>query len=183
MPRFADLLERFLYRPDEAVGPFLELAPEAEPAARPSPEEVPEEYLAFELAGETYALPIAGVRQILKVGAVTEVPRAEPRLLGLINVRGEMLPLYDVKVGLHLATTYPTVRTGADVPRGTRVVLVRDPGGDAGLLVDRVVGAVKLTRSLLESVPPLGRQRAAVAGLARDRGALYILLDVPQVLG
>jgi purine-binding chemotaxis protein CheW len=183
MARFSDLLERFLYRPDEAVGTFLELAPETDAPPPPVPEEAPEEYLAFELAGETYALPIAGVRQILRVGAVTEVPRAESRLLGLINVRGEMLPLYDVKVGLHLAAGYPTVRSGADVPRGTRVVLVRDPGGDAGILVDRVAGPVKLTRSVLESVPPLGRQRAAVAGLARENGALYILLDVQQVLG
>jgi purine-binding chemotaxis protein CheW len=182
MARFSDLVERFLYRPDEEVGPFLELAPEVGALARPVPEEPPEEFLAFELSGETYALPIAAVREILKVGAVTEVPRADPRVLGVINVRGEMLPLYDVKVGLRLATGYPTVRSGADVPRGSRVVLVRDPAGDAGILVDRVAGTVKLTLSQLESTPLLGPQRNAIAGLARSHGALFILLDVEQAL-
>ena len=183
MARFSELLDRFFYRPDEAVGPFLELAPEGEPAGRALPVEAPEEFLAFELARETYALPIAQVREILKVSAVTEVPRADPRLLGLINVRGEMLPLYDVKVGLKLASSYPVVRSGADVPRAARVVLVRDPEGDAGILVDRVVGAVKLTVSQLESAPHPGRDRTAIAGLAREHGALYILLDVEQALG
>jgi purine-binding chemotaxis protein CheW len=182
MARFADLVERFLYRPDEEVGAYLELAPEVESLARPVTPEVPEEFLAFELAGEIYAVPIAGVREVLKVGAVTEVPRAEARVLGLINVRGEMVPLYDVKVGLHLASTFPVVRSAADVPRGTRVVLVRDPEGDAGILVDRVLGSVRLTLSRLESAPLLARERNAIAGVAREQGALYILLDVGQVL-
>jgi purine-binding chemotaxis protein CheW len=182
MPRFSDLLDRFLYRPDEEVGPFLELAPEVEAQVRALPPEAPEEFLAFELGGETYALPIAGVREVLKVGAVTEVPRADPRVLGLINVRGEMLPLYDVKVGLQLASAYPMVRSGADVPRQARVVLVLDAEGDAGILVDRVVGTVRLNLSQLESAPLPGRDRTAIAGLARDQGALYILLDVEQAL-
>jgi purine-binding chemotaxis protein CheW len=181
-PRFAELVERFLYRPDEEVGPFLELAPEVEATARAVPAEAPEEFLAFTLAGETYAVPIAGVREILKVGAVTEVPRADPRVLGLINVRGEMLPLYDVKVGLRLATSYPVVRSGADLPRAARVVLLRDSEGDAGILVDKVAGAVKLSLSQLESAPLPGGARNAIAGLARDQGALYILLDVEQAL-
>ncbi len=182
MSRFAELVDQFLYRPDEAVGAFLELAPEVEAAADAAVEELPEEFLAFELSGETYAVPIATVREILKVGDVTEVPRAAANLLGLINVRGEMLPLYDVKVRLELADAAPVVRARADVPREARVVLVKDPEGDAGLLVDRVRGVVKLTLSRLESVPNLGLERPAVAGLGRKDGHLYLLLDLEEAL-
>jgi purine-binding chemotaxis protein CheW len=180
--RFTELLDRFFYRPDEDVGAFLELAPEVEGAHEAAPEEVPEEFLAFELAGETYAVPIATVREIQKVGDVTEVPRAAPNLIGLINVRGEMLPLYDVKVRLELAQAVPVVRTRKDVGRGARIVLIRDPEGDAGMLVDRVQGVVKLNLSRLESAPQLGVERDAVAGLGRKDGHLYILLDLEQAL-
>ena len=182
MARFADMVERFLFRPDEDVGPFLELAPQVEDSGAAETAETPEEFLAFELSGETYALPVAAVREILKVSAVTEIPRAQKNVIGLINVRGEMLPLYDVKVALRLADAAPVVWGPADLPRPARVVLVRDPEGDAGILVDRVVGSVKLSLSRLESPPTLGSEKNAIAGLARKDGTLYILLDVEQAL-
>jgi purine-binding chemotaxis protein CheW len=181
-PRFAELIDRFLYRPDEAVGPWLELAPEVDVSALPRIAEVPEEFLAFVLEGETYAVPIAAVREILRVPEVTEIPRAKRNLLGLINVRGEMLPLYDVKVRLHLAPEPPVVRSAKDVGRGARVVLLKDPEGDAGVLVDSVAGVVKLPLSSLEEAPHLGAERNAIAGIGRLDGRLYILLDVEQAL-
>ncbi|MFZ5443771.1 MAG: chemotaxis protein CheW [Myxococcota bacterium] len=179
---FAAMLERFFYRPDEEVGAFLELAPESDRAQEVAPEETPEEFLAFVLEGETYAVPIGAVREILKVTDVTEIPRARRNVLGLINVRGEMLPLYDVKVRLRLADTAPVVRTARDVSRTARVVLLKDLEGDAGVLVDRVEGVVKLQLSRLEEAPELGIERNAIAGLGRREGQMYILLDVEQAL-
>lgn len=181
-PRFSELLDRFFYRPDEAVGAFLELAPEVELGQGAALEEAHEEFLAFQLEGETYAVPIAAVREILRVGDVTEVPRAAPNLLGLINVRGEMLPLYDVKVRLRLAERPPQVRGAADVRRAARVLLLKEPEGDAGILVDGVLGVVKLRLSRLEAAPQLGAERNPIAGLARQDGQLYILLDVEEAL-
>ena len=108
-PRFDTLLDRFFYRPDEDEGPYLANAPRVE-RERSAMEETPEEFLAFSLEGETYAVPIHAVREILKVTAVTEIPRAAKNVIGLINVRGEMLPLYDVKTRLKLATATPPVR-------------------------------------------------------------------------
>lgn len=180
--QFDELLERFFYDPDEDVGPFLELAPEVAAKAASAAEEVPEEFLAFALEGEIYAVPIAAVREIMKVPPITEVPRAEAALLGLMNVRGEMLPIYDLKPRLELAAKAAAVRGPADAPRAARVVLVKDPAGDAGVLVDRVVGVVKLQLSRLEHAPSLGVERDCVAGLGRQGGVLYILLDLEQAL-
>ncbi len=179
---FASLLDRFFYRPGEDVGAYFEAAPELDRADQPVPEETPEEFLAFVLEGETYAVPIGAVREILKIANITEIPRAQKNLLGLINVRGEMLPLYDVKVRLRLAEAHPVVRSGADVTRAARVVLLKDLEGDAGILVDRVEGVVKLQLSRLEEAPQLGIDRNAIAGLGRRDGHLYILLDVEQAL-
>ena len=69
-----------------------------------------------------------------------------------------------------------------DVPRESRVVLLKDPEGDAGILVDRVQGVVRLPLSKLEPAPQLGLERRAVAGLGRADGNLYILLDVEAAL-
>ncbi|MGV3619497.1 MAG: chemotaxis protein CheW [Archangium sp.] len=180
--RFAELLERFFYDPDEDAGSFLADAPESDRDTRDALEETPEEFLAFVLEGETYAVPIHAVREILKVSSVTEIPRARKNVLGLINVRGEMLPLYDVKTRLKLSDQLPTVRTAADVTPSTRIVLLKDLEGDAGILVDRVDGVVKLHLSKLEEAPELGVERAAIAGLARREDELFILLDVEQAL-
>lgn len=182
VPRFDELVERFFYRSDEEVGRFLELAPEVEVAGPAIPEEVPQEFLAFTLVGETYAVPIGGVREILKVPTLTEVPRAHGSVLGLMNVRGEMLPVYDVKVRLRLAQLRPKIRGPRDVPRGARVLLVKDPTGDAGILVDGVEGVVRLALSRLEQAPALGLERGCITGLGRRGEALYILLDVGQAL-
>jgi purine-binding chemotaxis protein CheW len=179
---FAALLDRFFFRPDEEVGAFLELAPESDRGADAAPDETPEEFLAFVLEGETYAVPIGAVREILKVTDVTEIPRARKNVIGLINVRGEMLPLYDVKVRLRLAATAPVVRTAKDVGRSARIVLLKDLEGDAGVLVDRVDGVVKLQLSRLEEAPELGIERNAIAGLGRREGQMFILLDVEQAL-
>ncbi len=182
MSHFAELLDRFFYRPDEDVGSFLEQAPVGDRIAQPVAEEAPEEFLAFVLEGETYSVPIGAVREILKVTDVTELPRAQKNIIGLINVRGEMLPLYDVKVRLRLASTTPLVRTGKDVGRAARILLLKDLEGDAGVLVDRVEGVVKLQLSRLEEAPGLGIDRSAIAGLGRRDGQMYILLDVEQAL-
>ncbi len=180
---FEEFLDRFFFRPDEAVGPFFELVPEEHYGVEPVSEEIPEEFLAFVLEGETYAVPIGAVREILKVTHVTEVPRAAHNIVGLINVRGEMLPLYDVKMRLRLAQSMPLVRAASDVGRVARIVLLRDvEGGDAGVLVDRVDGVVKLRLSTLEQAPELGVDRSAIAGLGRSDEHMYILLDIAQAI-
>ena len=182
MARFDDLLNRFFYRADENVGAWLELAPEIADGVE-ALEELPEEFLAFELSTETYAVPIGAVREILKVPLITSVPRVAEHVLGVMNVRGEMLPVYDLKQRLNLDSTPQRVAGPGDVPRETRVVLLKDLEGDAGILVDRVRGVVRLMLSKLEPAPSLGAERRAVAGLGRKDGHLYILLDVGQALG
>jgi purine-binding chemotaxis protein CheW len=181
MARFDDLLNRFFYQPDENVGPWLELAPEIADSIA-TLEEQPEEFLAFELATETYAVPIGAVREIIKVPLVTSVPRTADHVLGVMNIRGEMLPIYDLKKRLNLESMPPRVSGPRDVSREARVVLLKDVDGDAGILVDRVRGVVRLLLSKLEAAPSMGVERRAVAGLGRNDGHLFILLDIEQAL-
>lgn len=182
MVRFSDLVDRFLYRPDEEVGAALAFAPEIERAVVSAATESLDDYFAFEVAGERCAVPMARLREVLKVGPVTELPRAAPPVLGLLAVRGEMLPLYDPKHALGLGGTAPVLWGAGDVARAARILLVRDPDGDAGLLVDRVVGTLRLCRERIEPPPARWAERRAVAGVAHGEGARTLLLDVAEVL-
>ncbi|MCP3101436.1 chemotaxis protein CheW [Myxococcus sp. K15C18031901] len=186
MSRFAELLDDFFYRPDEDVGGLQDFASGSDGASSLLPEEVPEEYLAFRLEGESYAVPIRAVREISKVPPLTEIPRAEPQLLGLMNLRGELLPAYDVKVRLGLAEKAPLV-AGPEAPpppRDARIIVLRTQTGPAGVWVDGVAGVVKLKPSMLEPPPASLRMgdRDCVVGIGRRGPSLYILLDPEQAL-
>lgn len=176
-------LDSFFYRPDEEVGPLEAVQTDAAEPVTPIDSEEPREFLAFRLEAETYAVAIEDVREIVKVPLLTEVPRGQRGLLGVMNLRGEVLPVYDVKHRLGLIDKTPVVTGPADLPRSARVVLMRDEQGDAGVLVDGVDEVVKLLVSRFEAPPAGTTDRDSIVGLARKGDALYILLDVAQVLG
>jgi purine-binding chemotaxis protein CheW len=184
--RFAELLDDFFYRPDEDVAGLQDFAAGSDGSQASAPEEVPEEYLAFRLEGECYAVPIRAVREISKVPPLTEIPRAEPQLLGLMNLRGELLPAYDIKMRLRLSERAPVV-AGPEAPpppRDARILVLRTESGPAGVWVDSVTGVVKLKPSMLEPPPPGLRSgdRDCVVGIGRRGPTLYILLDPEQAL-
>lgn len=181
------LLDGFFYRPDEDTRELLGLLPEEAEVAPQQPEEPREEYLAFVLEDEHYAVPLRAVREIVKVPPLTEVPRAVPNLLGVIHLRGEVLPVYDIKVRLRLAER-PAHVAGPEAPpppRGARIIVIQGEEGPAGVWVDSVSEVVRLLPSRLEPAPPGvgGGERDCVAGLARRRPEeLFILLDIHQAL-
>ena len=187
MPTFASLLDAFFYRPDEDEGPLFALATGPEQALPAVVEETPAEFLAFSLDSEVYVVPIGDVREIVKVPPLTEIPRAAPSLLGVMNLRGEVLPVYDIKPRLRLSVSAMRI-AGPDpeaLPKAARVLIVRGDDGDAGVLVDAVREVVKMKPSALEPPPPGvgGGERDCVVGLGRRRDQLYIVLDLHQVLG
>ncbi|MDY7229941.1 chemotaxis protein CheW [Hyalangium rubrum] len=185
MSRFSELLDDFFYRPDEDVGGLLEFAAGSDEMLPVTPEETPEEYLAFVLEGECYAVPIRSVREIGKVPPLTEIPRAEPHLLGVMNLRGDVIPVYDIKMRLRLADKAPQV-AGPDAaapPRAARIIVAHTEEGPAGVWVDAVRDVVRLKPSMLEQAPPgVGGERDCVVGLGRRNAQLYILLDLQQAL-
>lgn len=149
-------------------------------------EHVGAEHVAFHLDSEHWALPIVGLREIVRVIPLTEVPRAAPALLGVMNLRGKVLPVYSLKRRLGFSTE-PARIAGpeadlASVPRGARIIVVRSSEGDAGLLVDEVREVVRLRASSLE--PPeakAGEAHEAIAGVAREGDQRFFLLDLEQV--
>jgi purine-binding chemotaxis protein CheW len=134
------------------------------------------EYLAFMLAGETYAVKIAVVAEILKPPPITEVPRAARNVLGVISVRGKLVTVVDLRRRFRLVES--------PVDRKSRILLAE--AGDEeqiGLLVDEVMQVYRLAENEIEPANVLGGdQPAHIAGIGRPPGALLILLDLRPIL-
>ena len=133
------------------------------------------EYLAFGLAGETYAVQIAQLAEILRPPPITEVPRAPGIILGVISVRGKLVTVVDLRRRLRL--------TEAPIDRRSRILLVESGGGEQmGLLVDEVQQVWRLAVEEIEPASVLGGDQAVhIAGIGRPAGVdgiMLILLDL-----
>jgi purine-binding chemotaxis protein CheW len=140
------------------------------------------EYLAFALAGETYAVQIAFIAEILKPPPITEVPRAPRTVLGVISVRGRLVTVMDLRRRFRLEES--------PFDRKTRILLADVNDEQIGMLVDEVMQVYRLAESEIEPANVLGGdQPAHIAGIGRPAGmgtgrdaALLILLDLRPIL-
>ncbi|MGO8995904.1 MAG: chemotaxis protein CheW [Polyangiaceae bacterium] len=133
------------------------------------------EYLAFVLAGDTYAIQIAFIAEILKPPPLTTVPRAPKEVIGVMSVRGRLVTVVDLRRRFRLAEQ-PS-------DRKTRILLVEAGDEHIGLLVDEVLQVYRLSESEIEPAQVLGGdQPAHIAGIGRPEGALLILVDLKPIL-
>lgn len=140
----------------------------------------PREVLVLELQGETFAIDAHRVREILDMVPVTEVPGSRPFVNGLINVRGKIVPLADLRMKFGMATPPPTI--------DTRIVVIEtDVEGEStsvGLLADRVLEVTELAAAAIEETPRIGlRWRSEyVQGIGKRGADLIILIDLENIL-
>jgi purine-binding chemotaxis protein CheW len=134
------------------------------------------ELISFRLAQETYAIRLTHVQQIIKLREITLVPRAPEYILGLVSLRGLIIPIFDLRRRLGLATREPT--------RETRIVVVMQGTKVIGLIVDRIEQVVRLPAGTIEPPPPiLGDLEAEyIEGIGRFEGRMLILLNLSKVL-
>jgi purine-binding chemotaxis protein CheW len=137
------------------------------------------EYLAFVLAGETYAVQIAHVAEILRPPPITEVPRAPATMLGVTSVRGKLVTVISLRRRLALPE--------AAIDRKSRILLADlGKGEQLGLLVDEVQQVWRLAAEEIEAASVLGgEQPAHIAGIGRpvgSGGTVLILLELRPIL-
>lgn len=135
------------------------------------------EFLALRLGEEVYGVPLTHVREILVSPPLTAVPRASLDILGIINVRGQLVTVIDLKTRLRLPAR--------ESSRKGRVLLVPGPEGELlGLEVDEVLQVYRLAEREIEPAGVLGGNVAEyVAGIGRRDGVLLILLSLEALFG
>lgn len=136
--------------------------------------------LVFGLSGENFALPVTTIHEVIDPLPITLVPNATPHAPGLINVRGIVTPVVDVRLRM------PEAPATATRPSGRIIVLEMPVGGvmtRLAIRADAVHEVIEAQSAQLEMLPDLGARWPAqfVKGVARHDGALVVLLE-PETL-
>jgi len=140
----------------------------------------PGRYLTFRLGRESYGLPVLGVREIIRLCPITPVPRMPAQLKGVINLRGKVIPILDLRAKFQLSSeTYGEraciviVQVGAPPAAVTLM----------GAIVDAVEEVVQLGEAELEPTPDFGGSPDTdyILGMATTRGGVKTLLDLDKV--
>jgi purine-binding chemotaxis protein CheW len=137
-------------------------------------------YVIFSLGGENYALEVMRVREVIDIGTLTKVPGGPKALTGVLNLRGHVVPVYDLRIPFGLPEE-------ATPGRSPCVLMVESRTGNesriTGLLVDRVSDVLEFAPEEVQPAPPLGLGQASpfVRGLIRHQEGFLLVLDVDRV--
>lgn len=134
------------------------------------------ELLCFRVADEEYAINIMDIKEIIKPREVTEVPRAPAFVRGILSLRGNIIPIFDMRLRLGLDDGNRSERE--------RIIVVKRGSGFCGIVVDEVVQVVRIPAAGLEAPPVVleGMDREFVVAIGRVSGRMLILLDMEKVL-
>jgi purine-binding chemotaxis protein CheW len=151
-------------------------------------------FLTFYLAAEEYGVQILKVQEIIGMQPITRVPRTPPFMRGVINLRGKVIPIMDLRerfgmtsVEAALAELGDAERAAAEAMRCIIVVQVAGPQGTAvpiGIVVDRVSEVSAIAGAEIEDAPSFGAgvKTEYLLGLGKASGRVKLLLDIDRVL-
>jgi len=137
-------------------------------------------YLTFMVGKEEFGVAVLKVREIMGMQEVTALPLTPPYLKGVINLRGKVTPVIDLRLKFGLP--------GIDTTERTCIVVVQVQGESTpiviGIVVDEVSEVLTMASGDIEDTPDFGADVATdyILGIARMKGKVKILLDIDQVL-
>jgi len=137
-------------------------------------------YLTFTLAEEEYGIGILKVKEIIGMMAITTVPRTPEYMKGVINLRGKVIPVVDLRLKFGMEAIGYTERTC--------IIVVEITGGNQkiqiGILVDSVSEVLNVKSADIEDTPNFGSclDTEYILGMAKTGGQVKILLDIDRVL-
>jgi purine-binding chemotaxis protein CheW len=132
--------------------------------------------VGFRVGHETYGVPINVLHEIVRVPEITAVPDAPDYLEGVINLRGKIVSVVDLRKRFGQSSTV--------LDRRNRILVVEHRGRLAGMIVDSASEVLKIPESDIEAAPTMMQEGGldCVTGLAKYQGRLIILLDIDKVL-
>ena len=150
-------------------------------AGRFQREELVGKYLTFALGNEEYSVPVLKVREIIKIMDITAVPQVPQYVKGVVNLRGKVIPVVDLRLKFGFPAQDYTERTCIIVVE----VALATGARMMGIIVDHVSEVLNVTGEQIEQTPEFGDeiQTDYMKGIAKVRGQVKILLDLDRVLG
>jgi purine-binding chemotaxis protein CheW len=139
-------------------------------------------YMTFQLANEIYGLEILKVREIIGLMDITKVPRSANFIRGVINLRGKVIPVADLRLKLGMDACQATEQTVIIVVQ----CLVAGRNLTMGILVDQVLEVLSIEGAQIEPPPSLGEaavEAQLILGVGKAGDRVIFLLDIGRVLG
>lgn len=138
------------------------------------------QYLTFTIDKENYAINVANIREVLEFQGVSRVPRMPDFMRGIINLRGKVVPVIDLKIKFGLGETLKGLNTSVIVTE----LLFENDQIIMGLLTDSVSEVIELEEDEIEDTPYIGTkiEAAYIRGLGKKNGKFIIILDIEKVL-
>lgn len=131
--------------------------------------------VVFRLADEEFAVEVSSVEAIIKLQAITKVPHAPAHVVGVTNLRGNIVPVIDLKKRLNLPKTEPS----AD----TRIIVALLQDAKVGMVVDSVSQVIEIEDSQIEPTPQLSTSidTTFIRGIVKVEQLLVIMLDLTKI--
>jgi purine-binding chemotaxis protein CheW len=133
-------------------------------------------FLTFFLAGEEYGLEILKVQEIIGMMDITPVPRTPDSVRGVINLRGKVIPIVDLRLKFEMPAAERTAETCIIVVEANRL--------QTGIVVDQVSEVLDITGENIEDAPAFGTEVRTdyILGIGKSEGHVKLLLDIDRVL-
>jgi purine-binding chemotaxis protein CheW len=132
--------------------------------------------VTFRLKDETYGINVMQVQEVLRVTEIAPVPGAPGYVLGIINLRGNVVTVIDTRTRFGLPTT--------ELDDSSRIVIIESEQQVVGILVDSVAEVVELRQSEIDSAPNIGNDESSryIQGVASRDKDLLIVVDLNKLL-
>ncbi|MHC4563130.1 MAG: chemotaxis protein CheW [Planctomycetota bacterium] len=139
--------------------------------------EVAGKYLTFALADEEYGLEILKVREIISMCDVTAIPKTPEYVKGVINLRGKVIPIIDLRLKFGLSE--------AERTEETCIIVVNVSEMDMGVIVDKVLEVLDIAAADIEEAPAFGGSvdTTFILGMAKAEGQVTTLLEIEKAMG
>ena len=134
------------------------------------------QWVTFQLEEETYGINVMQVQEVLRYSEIAPVPGAPDYVLGIINLRGNVVTVIDTRLRFGLPEN--------EITDNTRIVIIESDKQVIGILVDSVAEVVYLKKSEIDSAPNVGTEESArfIQGVSNRDGELLILVDLDKML-
>jgi purine-binding chemotaxis protein CheW len=132
--------------------------------------------VTFRLKDETYGINVMQVQEVLRISEIAPVPGAPQYVLGIINLRGNVVTVIDTRTRFGLPT--------AELDDASRIVIIESEEQVVGILVDSVAEVVELRHSQVDSAPNVGNEESSryIQGVASREDDLLIVVDLNKLL-
>jgi purine-binding chemotaxis protein CheW len=137
------------------------------------------QYLTFKLDEEVFAVDIAKVKEVLDFTTVTKVPQTPSFMRGVINLRGSVVPVVDMRLKFGMSRTEQTVNTCIIIVE----VAIEGDGTVLGALADSVQEVIELDPESIEPAPRIGTRLNTefIKGMGKRDGQFIIILDIDKI--